>query len=168
MLTQTRLKELFGYDSCTGDFIRLQSRRGTNCKKGDIAGYTHKTNGYRFIDVDGKKYRAHRLAWLYMLSRFPKGEIDHIDQDKSNNEWMNLREVDHKENLKNQSMRSSNKSGITGVYWNKLRERWYARITVNYKEICLGSSVNFFDACCMRKSADIKYNFHKNHGKLLK
>jgi len=166
MLTQKRLKELFRYDSCTGDFIRLQSRRGYNCKKGDIAGYIHNTNGYRLINVDGKKYRAQRLAWLYMLAKFPNSRIDHKDRNKSNNEWMNLRPLTQSENCKNSLMRSNNTSKITGVYWNKLRLRWYANVMVDYKTICLGSSVDFFEACSMRLSANNKYGFSENHGRI--
>lgn len=63
MITQERLKELLTYDPATGEFRWIVSR-GPN-RAGNSAGCIDKA-GYRIIEIDGKAYRAARLAFLYM------------------------------------------------------------------------------------------------------
>lgn len=62
---------------------------------------TLRPDGYRNISVklNGKKktYLEHRLCFYYMNGRWPK-EIDHVDRNKSNNAWSNLRECTRAEN----------------------------------------------------------------------
>ncbi|WP_428999737.1 HNH endonuclease signature motif containing protein [Stenotrophomonas maltophilia] len=48
-------------------------------------------------------YRQHRLAWLYMTGQWPSGEIDHINHDRSDNRWHNLRDVSHQANQQNRA-----------------------------------------------------------------
>ena len=69
-------------------------------KFGDIAG-TISEHGYRIIGIDNLDYRCGRLAWFYMLGRWPVFEIDHIDGNSLNDIWDNLRDVTRKENCKN-------------------------------------------------------------------
>ncbi|MDD0156969.1 HNH endonuclease signature motif containing protein, partial [Shigella flexneri] len=49
--------------------------------------------GYNAINIDGVRYFAHRLAWLYVYGEWPKQEIDHIDRNRRNNAISNLRDV---------------------------------------------------------------------------
>lgn len=44
---------------------------------------------------------AHRLAFLYMTGSYPTFEVDHFDRNKSNNAFDNLKDVTHKDNMKN-------------------------------------------------------------------
>ncbi|MCK4758405.1 MAG: HNH endonuclease [Candidatus Aminicenantes bacterium] len=162
MITQEKLKKLLHYDPETGIFTRLISTQGK--KKNSIAGA--KTNlGYIKIIINKKPYLAHRLAWLYMTGEWPVEDTDHIDHVRDNNRWNNLREVSRSENLKNQSMRKSNSSGITGVSWNKLRDKWKVQINLDGVRKTLLQSKDFFEACCVRKSAENRYGFHANHGR---
>lgn len=51
-----------------------------------------------------KKFKsrlAHRLAFFLMEGSWPAGVIDHIDGDKLNNRWVNLRHVTIEQNLAN-------------------------------------------------------------------
>ena len=98
ILTQERLKTKYHYDPKTGDF-RYRTRQGGG-NPGHIAGYICK-NRYRLISVDGKKYPAHRLAWLYVYGAFPLQDIDHINQVKSDNKISNLRDVSRSLNMLN-------------------------------------------------------------------
>lgn len=66
-------------------------------------------------------------------------EVDHIDGDGLNNRRVNLRITTHQQNLCNQLLRTTNKSGFKGVSWAKDRSKWRAQITVNYKMKYLGS-----------------------------
>ena len=82
MLNQQQLKELLNYNSQTGIFHWVKHRRGlnTNLLAGGLT-----TDGYIQLWVNGKKYLAHRLAWLYVHGVWPKGDIDHKDTVKQLN-----------------------------------------------------------------------------------
>ncbi|SRR6266446_2339189 len=87
ILTQERLKELLHYDPETGVFSWILKRPayGGNKKRG---------HEYVLInDVDGRDYRAARLAHLYMTGEWPKHKMDHINRIKDDNRWENLRDV---------------------------------------------------------------------------
>lgn len=158
-LTQQRLKELLSYDPVTGIFIRKISRQG-HAKTGQKAG-TPTPMGYIAIGVDGKRYMAHRLAWLYMEGYIPDSSVglDHIDRVKNNNKFNNLRMVSQSCNLKNASLSSKNTSGIKGVSWSKSKGKWESYIKVNYKRKYLGRYDELIDAAKARWEAEKKYNF---------
>lgn len=161
-VTQDRLKSLFNYERETGEFI-CKAWRGGTARAGSVAGSLNK--GYLLITIDGKRYRAHRLAWLYVHGCMPK-EIDHINGNRSDNRIINLRNVTRSENSKNHCVPSNNKSGVMGVYWNKAASKWQAYIKLNGKPRYLGVFADKFDAICSRKSAEYKLGFHENHGRM--
>lgn len=103
-LTQSRLKELLSYDKDTGLFKRL-----TGQFKGRTAGWIAK-DGYRYLHVDGQNYLAHRLAWLYETGEFPIGVLDHIDRNKRNEAFSNLRDCSNSDNTVNSTKLRDNKS----------------------------------------------------------
>jgi hypothetical protein len=137
VLTQERLIELLHYDPDTGLFTRLRTRGSS--KAGAIAGGISKgpRDGYLRIKVDGKRYKAHRLAFLYMTGKWPNGLVDHKDTNKLNNSWKNLRESTNGQNKANGRTYKNNKLGIKGV---SLRGRKYhARIYHSGKLTTLGT-----------------------------
>ena len=135
MINQERLKQLLNYDPDTGVFTWLFSRRGV--KTGSIAGTVH-PSGYIVIRIDGRLYRAHRLAFLYMKSTFPAKDADHINGIKADNRWINLREATRSENKRNSGKHADNTSGYKGVYKRKATGKWVARCQVHGKKHCLG------------------------------
>lgn len=163
-LTQQRLKELLHYDPETG-FFTWRVTTGARSQAGSRAG-TYKKGVRSQIRVDGKIYRNHRLAFLYMLGRWPEDQVDHRDGDQSNNAWTNLREVNNQENSKNTSLRTNNRVGLTGVCIDSSKKspRWCAYIKAG-KKIHLGAFDNLLDAAAARKSAELKYDFYENHGR---
>ena len=161
MITQARLKELLHYDPETGIFTRIKSYC-SKAKIGNIAGVLKK-DGYLRIGVDGR-HLAHRLAFVYMTGEFSK-VTDHINGNRSDNRWENLRSVTNNENLKNQKMRSTNTSGVMGVYWSKVSKKWAASIRSNGGKFHLGVFDDINDAYAARRAAEKKYNFHPNHGR---
>ena len=162
ILAQKELKELLHYDPDTGVFTWVASP-STIVKIGDITGCPD-SRGYLVIGIKGKIYKSHRLAWLYMMGEWPTGEIDHINHIKNDNRWINLREVTHKENGRNQALSKNSTSGACGVHWVKRDEKWRTRIKVNGENLHLGCFFDKFEAICARKSAENKYGFHPNHG----
>jgi hypothetical protein len=136
MLTQDRLKQLLHYDPETGLFTWLVST--ARCVKvGDVAGAYDK-KGYRVIQIDGKQYQAHRLAFLYMTGKFPTNGTDHIDGDPANNRWTNLRECTTAENAQNTASRKNSSSKYLGVSWFKRDQKWKAQIQINGEQKYLG------------------------------
>lgn len=126
-LTQERLKQVLHYDPRTGVFTRI-ARLGSRGVVGTTAGSVDKY-GYWKTMIDGKHHKLHRLAFLYMTGNWPEHEVDHIDTDKSNNSWKNLRDSTHRQNMANRGITSSNTSGFKGV--RPERGRFRANIRVN-------------------------------------
>ena len=109
MLTQERLKQLLYYDPVTGIFT-WRKNHSSMARAGNIAGYVAKKEHtkYIYIRVDNKLYLAHRLAFLYQTGKFPAKQVDHIDQNRTNNSWNNLRPASHTDNQRNRSKNKNN------------------------------------------------------------
>ncbi len=122
------------------------------------------SGGYLFGAVMGKKYLAHRAAFLHMTGEWPTNHIDHINGNRTDNCWSNLRQVSRVENQKNQKKYKNNTSGVMGVYPH-CGGRWTARISHQGQEIYLGIFENFEDAVAARRVAEVDYGFHENHGR---
>ena len=152
-LTQEKLKELLFYDPWSGRFgwfdepyHKSKTTPGAGCIGPD---------GYLRIRVLGRTYAAGRLAWLYMKGYDPVGyDVDHIDRNKSNNRFENLRLASRQCNSRNTGNFSDNTSGIKGVYWHKPAGKWIAMIALNKKNIHLGIYWNFDNAVCARLAGE--------------
>lgn len=137
-LTAARLRELLSYDPDTGTFRWRYSRQ--KAKAGSVAGSLHRTAGYILIGIDGHHHYAHRLAWLYTTGGWPSNTIDHIDGDRKNNRWSNLRDVPHSVNVENvRKPRRHSASQLLGARQCKKSGRWDSHITINKRLIYLGS-----------------------------
>lgn len=162
-LTLKLLKKLLYYNHLTGIFTwKVSNNR--RVKVGDIAGCKHHT-GYIVIYVNNKQHLAHHLAWFYIYGVWPDNQLDHEDHIRHHNWISNLKEATHQENHCNRTMQSNNTSGFTGVYECKQNGKWQASIIVKGKSKSLGYFKKKKDAIAARKAANIKYGFHKNHGK---
>lgn len=133
-LTVDRLREVLDYDSETGVFIRTAAT-GSRAVIGAVAGSVAKI-GYRYINIDGRKYLAQRLAWMFVHGEFPRGVVDHIDGNRSFNAIRNLRICSIRQNVSFQAMHRDNTTGYKGVH--RKRSMWSAEITVNRKKVRLG------------------------------
>lgn len=161
-ITQDRLKELLYYNKQFGIFV-WKNDKGRS-KKGTVAG-TLTNRSYIKIKIDGALYTAHRLAFLFVCGRLPSDQVDHINGVRSDNSFSNLRECTPQENNLNQKIGSRNNSGVMGVRFNKKSQSWVSYIYMNRIQIHLGSYCDLFEACCARKSAELKHGFHPNHGR---
>ena len=143
MVSVDRLKQLLHYNRRTGLF-RWKVRRSTTSPAGSIAGRTE-SKGYIQIGIDGTRYMAHRLAWLWC-----KGEIsdalviDHINGDRQDNRIGNLRAVSFTENLHyHRRGHPFSRSQLLGVSYNVKNaacgKPWVARIQRFGKRVTLGS-----------------------------
>jgi hypothetical protein len=129
ILTQERLKELLTYDPETGVFVWVTRPNGLR-RNGNLAGTNHHT-GYRHIQIEKKLYASHCLAWLFMMGQFPPDEIDHINMDKKDSRFVNLRAVTRGENEQNRYKPLNNTSGFKSVSYHKRTKKWQASIGLN-------------------------------------
>lgn len=104
-------------------------------KKNIIAG-TKSPAGYILITIDDAAYMAHRLAFLLQTGHWPDKELDHINLNKSDNRWINLREATRSQNKGNTRLLTTNKSGFKGVH--KYRKKWVASIKIDQKTKHIG------------------------------
>lgn len=116
----------FDYNPETG-IIKNKIRRNQSGKIGDVVGCRGR-DGYLRIAFSGKKYLAHRIAWLYVSGIMPDHQIDHINGDRSDNRWCNLRPASLQQNSMNKLLARNNTSGFKGVSYSDRHQQWSARI----------------------------------------
>jgi len=143
-LTVERLKELMRYEPDTGRFVRLiDVRKGKGvgtikARAGEIAGAVH-PQGYRIIKIDGHAYKAHRLAFFYMTGRWPPDVLDHINCQKDDNRFENLRHANAFQNARNRRAYRCNRIGHKGVSKAPHSDRYVAKIRVNNQLLHIGT-----------------------------
>lgn len=151
------------YDPETGELWWTKPRRGRNRDK--PAGFLDDRTGYYRVGVGPNTLiKRSRAAFALMEGRWPEC-IDHINGDRADDRWVNLREVTQQENSRNQRRASRNTSGVLGVYWSKKRKKWRSRIGLDGKLLCLGYYETIEEAADARKAAEVQYGFHENHGR---
>lgn len=115
MITQDELKRILEYNPDEGTFTWLNNQEVHNKVRGLPAGCLkpHSVDPNRkdlVIQINGKKYPAQNIAFLYMTGNLPKVMVDHIDGDSLNYKWTNLREADWQLN-------SQNRKTSKTIYW---------------------------------------------------
>jgi hypothetical protein len=150
LLSVEKVRDMFFYDHSTGIFTTktFHSRRPIGSMAGQIR------NGYIKINIGGKRYSAHRLAWLLVYGEWPAMHIDHINGNRSDNRIANLRQVTCRQNLWNLKRPKTNTSGFKGVINEK--GRWRARIRYFGKLISLGFYDEITDAAKAYDAAALK------------
>lgn len=154
-LTRERLMHLLHYDPETGEFTWMapQSKR---MRRGDCAGCLT-GDGYLAIRIDGRRYRAHRLAVFYMTGEMPPEDVDHKNRTPIDNKWSNLRNATRQQNTCNRSITDRNTSGVVGVNRDRPRGKWMARIKIRGRTLNLGRFDHIEDAIKARKEAEIQH-----------
>jgi hypothetical protein len=167
----SRLHELFRYDPVTGKLF-WRPRKGPpkqvnqwNSRNADKEAGWLEPNGYRRVIVDDEFVLAHRVVWALAYGVWPLKEIDHEDQNRSNNVLNNLQDAGPQLNNINKSMARTNKSGCTGVYQSQTPGKWKAQIKLGRQNEYLGTFGSFDDAVAARKQAEKRLGFSPNHGR---
>lgn len=75
---------------------------------------TH-NQGYKDGHVSSCHLLAHRVIWAIVTGEWPINDVDHKDNDKSNNRWSNLRPATNAQNMQNKRVRKDSGTGLKGV-----------------------------------------------------
>ena len=124
------------------------------------------TNGYAYrrkhLPSSRKNQKCKKIYMHRLINQTPpKVPTDHINRDRLDNRRANLRTVTSSQNSINSGLRSDNKSGCKGVYWDSATNKWGAEIKVNHKRIILGKFTDLQSAVEIRKNAEKVY--HDSH-----
>lgn len=174
---KTSLSILLSYDELSGElrwnkrgpayFETLRGYKVWNAQQaGKLACSTISARGYLAGRIFDKRYYAHRLIWKLVTGHDPN-MVDHIDGDRTNNKWENLRNVSPAVNNMNAKRPSSNKSGHIGIDWLERSRAWRAAIQTRGQRIHLGLFADINEAIAARKRAELSLGFHENHGREL-
>jgi hypothetical protein len=149
MLSRDELQRIFLYDAETG----ILTRRAT----GRRAGSLNVPRNRWIVSVKGRFHYQHRVIWCMAYGDWPPKEIDHINGDCSDNRLANLRLADSAQNKWNMRQHDRNKSGCTGVEYDKRKKAWVARISVYRRRIYLGKFGTKEEAIAARTAAVTKH-----------
>lgn len=119
-LTHEALVRRIIYDPDTGYFY--------NRKSGKRLGWFN--GNYLRLYIGRTKYYLHRLAWFYVTGSWPADEIDHINGDKLDNRFANLREATRSQNRHNTPVRRDSRSGVKGAEFVKKLGKYRAVISI--------------------------------------
>ena len=143
-LTAEHLRSILEYHPDTGHLVWRAD--GWKHKALDRAGGLGHSAGYRSFQIDKTKYLEHRLIYFYVTGEWPN-VIDHINGDRTDNRWCNLRNVSHTINMQNiKKAQSNSKTGVLGVYWVEEKKRFIARIHAHGKIWNVGRFTNLQEA----------------------
>lgn len=173
--SQKLLREFLNYNAKTGVLTwrtrkRKYFKNDRSCKiwntkfasKSALIGRTSRF--YMFGSILGTYYYTHRIIWKWMTGQEP-GIIDHRNGNPLDNRWANLRSGTQQQNCRNCRVARNNTSSVTGVSWDKSRNKWAAHIMVNRKNIHLGRFTDIEKAVQARKAAERKYGFPSMEGR---
>jgi len=150
--TKEYLEECFNYDEDTGilywkvrPLSHFKSERSRDCFNSKFsfreAGTKGKYIKISITDLSSNRngYQSHRLIWKLVTGEDPVGyEIDHIDNDKYNNRFCNLRKATFNQNQHNRLTYQNSHTGVKGIGLFKRNGKYRVRIAVNNKTHYLG------------------------------
>lgn len=128
-------------------------------KEGHLIRASPMKNGYYRVTMHKKTKKIHQLVAEAFLNHIPCGMkyvVDHIDNDKSNNNVSNLQIITNRENVVKDSCRG--RSDFVGVTWSSPHQKWRARIHTEGVRVHLGLFSSETDASDAYKEALTKIN----------
>lgn len=157
------LPSLLTYEPDTGKLFWLErpgAPKQWNARFARREAFTAKNcSGYHHGTLMGRTISAHRAIWCLQTGEWPSDQVDHVNLDRSDNRWSNLRSATRSENNRNTRSRPNASSRFIGVQFHRLSGKWAARIRLGGKQKYLGifadeiAAANAYDAAVL-KSGD--------------
>lgn len=149
------------YDNYAEIVLRDRQGREKNrtkislCRIDELKDFNWYASGNDYVSgsVNGEIVALHR----FILKAKQDELVDHINHDKFDNRDENIRICTQSENMMNTIIPNTNTSGFKGVSKHKRDNKWRAYITINKKQIHLGSFDTYEEAVEARKQANKKY-----------
>lgn len=114
-----------------------------------------------------KSVFLHRFVLEHHGINITGKDVDHVNHKTYDNRKSNLRICEHYENIIACKTYSNNHSGKKGVHYDKARNKWVARITINKKDKFLGRFDSFDEARAARIAAEQElhgeFHFEENN-----
>lgn len=168
--TPNLISQLLAYDPATGHatwrerplefFKDARAHRVWNSRYSGVRAGSVATIGYIYCYFMGRNFPMHRLIWAAHTGAWPVGQIDHINGNRADNRWVNLREVSKAQNQRNMKRRVDNKTGQPGIH---ITRSGSFGVTIGKKFV--GTFPTFDLALKARKAAEIEKDYHPNHGR---
>ncbi len=157
------ISPFIGYNPDKGSFFYTKpcGRKRIGQPAGSLA--SRPPMNYILLRIDGKNEYAHRAVMKAYGYNIEDLQVDHINGDGLDNRLCNLRVVDSIENNRNSALQKRNEVGVTGVY--KRGGKYVARITVNSKNMHIGTFSTLDEAAQARQLKEMEFGFHENHGR---
>lgn len=111
------------------------------------------SSGYAKTVKNGRQYQLHKYIFDEK-NEYDQFLIDHKNRNPLDNRKSNLRFCTHAQNSQNLSIAKNNKTGVTGIKYNKKNNNWSAYIKCNGENIYLGTFDNKENATQARKKAE--------------
>lgn len=144
------MKQELKYDPDTGHFYWIVAKGSRSLS--EPIGHRN-TDEYLKVRYQGKGYLLHRLAFAFMGKDVPWC-VDHINGDKKDNRWCNLRGATYPQNTVNSNLRSDNTQNYRGIVNHKQCNGWTAQGSdENGKRVHLGVFTS-------KDEAALAYNYH--------
>lgn len=129
-----------------------------------IKNYTWNVNSLNYITAHDESTDNRRTIFMHRIvmevneEDWKKCQVDHINHNPFDNRKNNLRITKPSENGVNKRRQKSNTSGIPGVHWDNLTNKWVARINPSTnKRLVIGKFEDFTEAVKCRIESEIKY-----------
>lgn len=164
-ITKEDFEERLSYNPETGILTWIAKGNSKKVVIGSRAG-SISPYGHRVLNWCGYLIPEHHVIWVMYYGVWPSQYIDHINHNEQDNRLVNLREVSKSENNRNQSKRSDNSTGFTGIWINKKnsRKKFMSEVHFEGKRIHQKSHYSLEDAIAERAEVLKEYGFHPNHG----
>lgn len=109
------------------------------------------THGYRRGEIFGRGYLAHRVIWAHQTETWPTEQVDHINGDRLDNRWNNLRAATMTENMRNRRCERTSTSEYLGVSWDSNSAKWRSQIGSRYigSFVCEIEAAKAYDAAAI-------------------
>lgn len=145
-------------------FPNIKTWKVWNSKNAGNEAFTAKREDNYYVgSINSKMYRKSRILYKAYHGIEPE-VVDHEDGNPLNNDITNLRNVSYQTNQKNQKLNKNNSSGHIGVRFTH-RGKWQAYGIKNGRQLSIGTTDNYEEACKLRQDWQEKENYHESHGK---